>query len=66
MNKVVDGGIFGIYETSVKKVSQNIHFQALCTRFQHNWSLLMAFPLEFIWSPLWLVYRFYWKRFIKK
>ena len=66
LDKVIAGGNFGHYESAVKKLSRNIHIQALLTRVQHNWDMLMAFPSEFLWSPLWLAYHFFWKRFIKK
>lgn len=66
LDKVIAGGNFGHYESAVKKLSRNIHIQALLTRVQHNWDMLMAFPSEFLWSPLWLAYHFFRKRFIKK
>lgn len=64
LNEVLQGGNFGHYDER-KCYVKNQYLAPFVERLQHNWRLASHYPREFFWSPIWLVWHFFWKRFWK-
>lgn len=65
LNEVMMNGNFGHHDERKHKIKNQI-MEPFATRIQHNWHLATHYPSEFLWSPIWLVWHFAWKRLQKR
>ena len=61
LKEVMLNGNFGHHDERKHHI-HNKWIEPFITRLQHNRHLIMHYPAEFFWAPIWLVYHFIWKR----
>lgn len=61
LKEIMRNGNFGHYDDRRHSI-RNKWIEPFVTRLQHNWHLVSRYPTEFIWSPVWLLWHFAWKR----
>lgn len=62
LKEIMQNGNFGHHDERVKKVSDNKRIRFMTTSLQHNWHLASHYPGELLWSPIWLIWHYVWKR----
>ena len=63
LNEVMQNGNMGHHDQRIKRVSKNAKIQSVAASLQHTWHLATHYPSEFLWTPVWIVWHFVWKRF---
>ena len=61
LNEVMTGGNFGHYDERLANSSKG-KLSAIRKILKHNLHLLTHYPGDTLWSPLWIVYHWCWKR----
>lgn len=62
LNEVMQNGNMGHHDHRIKRVSKNAKIQSVAASIQHTWHLATHYPSEFLWTPVWIVWHFCWKR----
>ena len=62
LNEVMQNGNMGHHDQRIKRVSKNAKIQSVAASLQHTWHLATHYPSEFLWTPIWIVWHFCWKR----
>ena len=62
LNEVMQNGNMGHHDHRIKRVSKNAKVQSVAASLQHTWHLATHYPSEFLWTPIWIVWHFCWKR----
>ena len=62
LNEVMQNGNMGHHDQRIKRVSKNAKIQSVAASLQHTWHLAIHYPSEFLWTPVWIVWHFCWKR----
>lgn len=62
--EVMAGGNFGHHDERIRKVGKG-KWQSVFANLQHAMHVLRRYPSEALWMPVWMVYHFIWKRFLK-
>lgn len=62
LNEVMQNGNMGHHDQRIKRVSENAKIQSVAANIQHTWHLATHYPSEFLWTPIWIVWHFVWKR----
>lgn len=62
LNEVMQNGNMGHHDHRIKRVSKNAKVQSVAASLQHTWHLATHYPSEFLWTPVWIVWHFCWKR----
>lgn len=65
LNEIMTGGNFGHHDDRVKAVAKESKKTRFIRQTKRNMHQLTHYPLEVLFSPLWLVRHFFWKRFWK-
>lgn len=65
MGQVIAGGNFGFYDKRLKNSKKRGKFSAVAKILKHNLHLLLHYPADVIWTPVWIVYHWCWKRIVK-
>ena len=66
LNQVMKGGNFGHHDVRLK--ANNMHsnkLNAVKKILKHNLHLLAHYPMEVFWAPVWIVYHWCWKRWVR-
>lgn len=61
LNQIMRGGNFGYYDDRIYKVG-NVKWNSVVNSILHAFHLLFHYPSEVFWSPIWIIYHFFWKR----
>lgn len=62
LNEVMQNGNMGHQDHRIKRVSKNVKVQSVAANIQHTWHLATHYPSEFLWTPVWIVWHYVWKR----
>lgn len=62
LNEVMQNGNMGHHDHRIKRVSKNAKIQSVAASLQHTWHLATRYPSEFLWTPVWIVWHFCWKK----
>lgn len=62
LNEVMQNGNMGHHDNRIKRVSKNAKIQSVAASLQHTWHLATHYPSEFLWTPVWIVWHYVWKR----
>ena len=62
LNEVMQNGNMGHHDHRIKRVSKNVKVQSVAANIQHTWHLATHYPSEFLWTPVWIVWHYVWKR----
>ena len=62
LKEVMQNGNMGHHDQRIKRVSKNAKIQSVATGIQHTWHLATHYPSEFLWTPVWIVWHYVWKR----
>lgn len=62
LNEVMQNGNMGHHDQRIKRVSKNAKIQSVAVSLQHTWHLAIHYPSEFLWTPIWIVWHYVWKR----
>ena len=62
LNEVMQNGNMGHHDHRIKRVSKNVRVQSIAATLQHTWHLATRYPSEFLWTPVWIVWHYVWKR----
>ena len=62
LNEVMQNGNMGHHDQRIKRVSKNAKIQSVAASLQHTWHLTTHYPSEFLWTPIWIVWHFCWKK----
>lgn len=62
LNDIMQSGNFGIYDKRVKKVTGPRSVRVMANKFQRAPHLILHYPIEVFWCPIWMAYHFVWKR----
>jgi len=62
LNEVMQNGNMGHHDQRIKRVSKNAKIQSVAASLQHTWHLATHYPSEFLWTPIWIVWHYVWKR----
>lgn len=62
LNEVMQNGNMGHHDQRIKRVSKNAKIQSVAASLQHTWHLATHYPSEFLWTPVWIVWHYVWKR----
>lgn len=62
LNEVMQNGNMGHHDHRIKQISKNARVQSVAASIQHTWHLVTHYPSEFLWTPVWIIWHFVWKR----
>lgn len=62
LNEVMQNGNMGHHDHRIKRVSKNSKIQSVAASIQHTWHIATHYPSEFLWTPIWIVWHYVWKR----
>lgn len=65
LHQIMVGGNFGHYDERLKTNKGQGKFSAITKILKHNLHLLSHYPADVIWTPMWIVYHWCWKRIVK-
>lgn len=66
LDQVMTGGNFGHYDERLKTNSKHTgKLEAIKKILKHNQHLLAHYPMEVLWAPVWIVYHWCWKRWMR-
>lgn len=63
LSQIMEGGNFGHHDKRLK-IRAKGKIGSVCKMLLHNMHLLVHYPQEVFWAPVWVVYHFVWKRFL--
>lgn len=63
--QVMVGGNFGHFDDRLKVGKKQGKVDAVRKILRHNLHLLTHYPSEVIWAPVWIVYHWCWKRYVR-
>lgn len=62
LNEVILNGNMGQHDHRIIRVSKNARIQSVAASLQHTRHLATHYPSEFLWTPIYIVFHFCWKR----
>ena len=62
LNEVMQNGNMGHHDHRIKRVCKNVKIQSVAANIQHTWHLVTHYHSEFLWTPIWIVWHYVWKR----
>ena len=65
MGQVIAGGNFGFYDKKLNDSKKRGKFSTVTKILKHNLYLLLHYPADVIWTPVWIVYHWCWKMIVK-
>lgn len=65
LDQVMAGGNFGYYDERLKTNKSKGKFGAVGKILRQNLHLLSHYPADVIWTPVWIVYYWFWKRVVR-
>lgn len=66
LDQIMTGGDFGYYDEKLKTYRAKGKFGAVVKVLKHNLHLLSHYPADVVWTPIWFLYHWCWKRIQKK
>ncbi len=60
LKEIMTGGNFGHFDDRLNDGTGKIN--AVKNILKHNWHLLLHYPLDVVWAPIWIIYHWCWKR----
>ena len=64
LNDIMQCGNFGHFDKRVKSIGNSKRVRSLSRILQRMPHLILHYPKEVLWAPIWLAYHFVWKRTI--
>lgn len=65
LSQIMTGGNFGHYDERLKSNKRKGKVGAVAKILKHNLHLLAHYPADVIWTPVWIVYHWVWKRVVR-
>ncbi len=65
LDQILTGGNFGHYDERLKTNKNRGRFGTVTKILKHNLYLMSHYPADVIWTPLWIVGHWSWKRLVK-
>ena len=62
LNDIMQSGNFGHHDKRVKTIGNSKRVRSLSRILQRMPHLIIHYPKEVLWAPIWLAYHFVWKR----
>lgn len=64
LDQIMVGGNFGHHDERLKRNTKNSKVVGVCNILKHSAHLMSKYPADLLWSPLWFIYHWCWKRVI--
>lgn len=64
LKQIMSGGNFGHHDERVKIIGHNHRTRYLTHILQRNAHLVLHYPQEVLWTPIWMLWHYVWKRSI--
>ena len=61
LNQIMQGGNFGHHDERLNCNGRG-KFTAVCKILKHNYHLFSHYPSDVVWSPIWVIWHWMWKR----
>ena len=65
LSEVMECGNMGHHDTRIKDIAVDTRWNSIFRNLQHNIILIFHYPKDAVWTPVWMLYNFIWKRLIK-
>ena len=65
LSEVMECGNMGHHDTRIKDIAVDTRWNSILRNLQHNIILIFHYPKDAVWTPVWMLYNFIWKRLIK-
>lgn len=65
LSEVMKCGNKGHHDARIKDFVDDSRWNSILRNLQYNTLLLCHYPEVVVWTPIWMVYNFIWKRFLK-
>ena len=62
LNEIMQTGNFGQYDERLKPIGDSKIVRIISTKLQRAPYLIIHYPMEVLWAPVWKIYHFIWKR----
>lgn len=62
LEQIISGGNFGHHDKRVKSIGHSHRTRYLTHILQRNAHLVLHYPQEVLWTPIWMLWHFVWKR----
>lgn len=66
LDQIMAGGNFGYYDERLKTNKRTGKFAAVTKILRHNLHLLSHYPADVVWTPIWFLFHWCWKRMQKR
>ncbi len=60
LKEIMTGGNFGHFDDRLNHGAGKISY--VVNVLKHNWHLLLHYPSDVVWAPIWILYHWCWKR----
>ena len=55
-------GNFGQYDSRIKRVADESEFKIFLRRVTRNFCFVRSYPSEVIWTPLFILWHYFWRK----
>ena len=62
LNEILQSGNFGQYDERLKPIGESMLVRIIAAKLQRAPYLIIHYPMEVLWAPVWKIYHFVWKR----
>ena len=65
LSQIMEGGNFGHHDRRLKADRHQGKYGAVKKILRHNLHLVTRYPSETVWAPVWIVYHWCWKKWVR-
>ena len=62
LNEILISGNFGRYDDRFLRIEKTRRFERGLVQFRRNLSFVRYYPSEVLWSPIWKLWHYYWRK----